>query len=722
MTHTTTAVLVLCGLALAGCGDGAETTNPTRDTGADGGLDAPANNDTARDTATEIGADTGAETDVPREDALADAGDDGGEPRDVATGEDAELDSEPDLPETPERALPGLVIHLDFDDSAGDAVVHDSSGGGSDAHVAGGDTPTTDALHAVDGHDGGAAFHFGVGRPHVELEANPRIETASSGALSASLWLKFDGDSTGDFQTLLGTGDGGWVINKPDHLSSLVFGTWQQESGLVVVQGSQPVDDGQWHHVVAVARGDTISLTIDGHTVDNHTSGALDNLFDSRVLVGASANPEGRPWVGLIDDVRLYDRALDPSEIVHLGRPAQAWDPSPADGDAAPGATSLSWRSGVGAASHDVYMARSRRDVATAQPTSPAFLGNTRELSWEVGALENDVDVYWAIDERDARGALSSERQVWHFSTIPLEATIWDAQRLPFFAAGEVTVEGDRFKVGGVDFYPKTDFLTAVAPGTDLISYTTHCYLSQSGERRATIRDALVASGYNSIFLYTLNQGDYDGGGNVVTPYGTGGFSFDTSQLNAATIATWQGELDTLIREAQLKPFLWLAADDSGAIASAPMARWREYVDDMVEAFEAYPILWVLGLEVDEYWSSAEVAERRAYLQSRTSHPVGVHLTITETHNSASSYRDGFDYIMVQFNSPQSNSQYVSDVHNTLSSGRPTIAAEFNVVGTGSGGEAEATVTARSQAIGAVIAGEGSPSRVAGIGNGIRLH
>jgi hypothetical protein len=241
---------------------------------------------------------------------------------------------------------------------------------------------------------------------------------------------------------------------------------------------------------------------------------------------------------------------------------------------------------------------------------------------------------------------------------------------------------------------------------------------------QAAIRNALVASVYNAIYVYTLNQGDYSASRvpeNVVTPYGSGGFSFDTARLDAARVDAWRDALESLIDDYQLKPFLWLAADDSSAIAGASLATWRTYVDHMVAAFDSLPIVWVLGLEVDEYWSPSQVAERRSYLQSRTDHPVGVHLTTSESRNTSSAYTSGFDFVMVQFASPQSNAAYVSDANRYIRTDRPYIASEFNVSGRGSGGEAEATVTARSMAIGEVIAGVGSPARAAGIGNGITL-
>jgi len=302
---------------------------------------------------------------------------------------------------------------------------------------------------------------------------------------------------------------------------------------------------------------------------------------------------------------------------------------------------------------------------------------------------------------------------------------ILSPQREAMFASGVVTASGNRFYVAGREYYPKTDFLTAIPPGDDCTTFNTHCYLSQGKQRQAIIRNALLDSRYNSIYVYLLNQGDYgahrDHPENVVTPYGSGGWSLDTGALNQSRLDAWKAELRSLIADHRIKPFLWLAADDSPDIAGASLSKWRQYVDHMVAAFEDLPILWVLGLEVDEYWSPSQVSERRAYLQSKSRHLVGVHLTIKETRNITSRYKDGFDFIMVQFDSPRSNSQYVSDVEQCVLADRPYIAAEFNVSGTGSGSEAEPSVTERSKAIGRIIAGVGDPSRVAGIGNGIEL-
>jgi hypothetical protein len=68
--------------------------------------------------------------------------------------------------------------------------------------------------------------------------------------------------------------------------------------------------------VAAVIDGGTIRLYIDGQMTSTSSNGvALDNLFDSRVLIGTNSQHPDRVFGGIIDDVRLYDWPLTANEI-----------------------------------------------------------------------------------------------------------------------------------------------------------------------------------------------------------------------------------------------------------------------------------------------------------------------------------------------------------------------------------------------------------------------
>jgi hypothetical protein len=177
-----------------------------------------------------------------------------------------------------------------------------------------------------------------------------------------------------------------------------------------------------------------------------------------------------------------------------------------------------------------------------------------------------------------------------------------------------VEIRGKRFYSDGKPYFPSTHFLM-------LNPNSSHVYFSEflSDADRQKIATDIKSAGYNSIFLYTLNQGDYDG--KSVSPYERGiiGGAFDE-----AKIQTWRSELIDLIDQG-IRPILWLVADQSSAVHRAPDAELKRYIQKMVDSFDDLPVMWVLGLEVDEYWTVIQADELGFYLQSIASNPVGIH-------------------------------------------------------------------------------------------------
>ncbi|MHC4086241.1 MAG: hypothetical protein ACYSU3_15290 [Planctomycetota bacterium] len=88
--------------------------------------------------------------------------------------------------------------------------------------------------------------------------------------------------------------------------------------------------------------------------------------------------------------------------------PAQASNPNPANG--ATGITpsaNLSWTTGAGAVSHDVY-------IGTSNP--PPFIRNESTTTFVPGWLPYHTNVYWRIDEINGWGRTTG--QVWEFTTV----------------------------------------------------------------------------------------------------------------------------------------------------------------------------------------------------------------------------------------------------------------------------------------------------------------
>lgn len=118
-----------------------------------------------------------------------------------------------------------------------------------------------------------------------------------------------------------GTGDGGQYSTFRIH-----GGTLRAEHGAGNLRGRTSVVDGEWHHAgLTVIEGANLRapatlLYVDGQ-VDTLYSGN-DNIYnlteEAEVSIGRRASHNDRYLSGLIDDVRIYDKALSMEELLWL--------------------------------------------------------------------------------------------------------------------------------------------------------------------------------------------------------------------------------------------------------------------------------------------------------------------------------------------------------------------------------------------------------------------
>lgn len=86
------------------------------------------------------------------------------------------------------------------------------------------------------------------------------------------------------------------------------------------LQGSTVLADGQWHHVVGVYDGDAMWLYVDGVLETGRTAGVqvLDTTAPTVIGRGFTTGPN--KFHGSLDQIRIYDRALDATEISALAQ------------------------------------------------------------------------------------------------------------------------------------------------------------------------------------------------------------------------------------------------------------------------------------------------------------------------------------------------------------------------------------------------------------------
>jgi hypothetical protein len=179
----------------------------------------------------------------------------------------------------------------------------------------------------------------------------------------------------------------------------------------------------QWVHFAQVysgsAAGNMTTLYADGVSIG--TQMVELNTANTPFVIGRYGSNTG--FNGVIDDVRLYNKALTAEEIaeVMLGDTKRASNPAP-DLSATVDIrdiSSLSWSAGDTAASHDVYFGTDRDAVALADNTAAQFQGNQTGTSLSLATLVEfgGGDYYWRIDEVEAGGTVVAGT-VWKF-TVP---------------------------------------------------------------------------------------------------------------------------------------------------------------------------------------------------------------------------------------------------------------------------------------------------------------
>jgi hypothetical protein len=171
----------------------------------------------------------------------------------------------------------------------------------------------------TEGRNGGA-LEFDGKSTVIDCGVAPEFDF--SDGITVSAWFKarkFDKS----WQAIVTKGDTSWRLQRGANEPTVDFdintgaGVETGLDNLVSVRSKRHVDDGQWHHVVAVCDGRRAALYLDGKLEASADAKPM-ALNNSPVMIGDNAMRRGRLFDGWIDDVRLYGYAVSVEQVQAL--------------------------------------------------------------------------------------------------------------------------------------------------------------------------------------------------------------------------------------------------------------------------------------------------------------------------------------------------------------------------------------------------------------------
>jgi hypothetical protein len=312
----------------------------------------------------------------------------------------------PDIPITD----PNLVGWWKLDEGTGSTVI-DWSGHGNFGRING-------DPQGVAGYDGDALEFDGRG-DYVNCGNSPSLTI--TGDITFMCWIKVAAFSK-TWETILAKGDDSYRMSRgPGTGDSIHFGCNGPSGGNL--NATTIVTDDTWHHAALMYNGTTQIIYIDGAEDARQASTGSINVSSYDFCIGENLDATGRHLTGLVDDVRIYNRALSLEEIQQAmrGDTSLAWNPSPSNGSTPDidEVMPLSWSAGENASGHDIYFGIDKDAVADADTsdTTGIYQGRQGVTSYTPteGVEWGGGPYYWRIDEYNTDGTISTGR-TWRFS------------------------------------------------------------------------------------------------------------------------------------------------------------------------------------------------------------------------------------------------------------------------------------------------------------------
>jgi hypothetical protein len=210
----------------------------------------------------------------------------------------------------------GLFAHWKLDDGPGSSIAIDSAG--INHGILNGDPIWTTGR--IDG-----ALDFDGDGDYVSFGS---ITPLTGTSFTAQAWIRVD--EAGTFYPILTQHDALGMLKEGCyfHVSAESKPTFYIINSFYSAQATSPdpIEANKWYHVAATNDGTELKLYVNGRFKDSDTSAGFTG-FDTNAYIGYDISST-IDYSGLIDDVRIYDRALSEDEFPIIDDPKISWNQS----------------------------------------------------------------------------------------------------------------------------------------------------------------------------------------------------------------------------------------------------------------------------------------------------------------------------------------------------------------------------------------------------------
>lgn len=199
----------------------------------------------------------------------------------------------------------GLIGYWALNESSG-GTASDTSSSGFNGTLTGSPTWTT-------GYAGNGLSFNPVSSPAVNISDNATLRPSQ---ITVAAWLNPSVLDTAWQSALSKTTNGSWTDGWG--LASYVGGANKIHffiTNYATNEAEAVLTPNTWSHVVGTYDGTTIKIYVNGSLVDSHAYSGGITSSNGPLQIG---DAQGYSWDGKIDEVRIYNRALDASEVGQL--------------------------------------------------------------------------------------------------------------------------------------------------------------------------------------------------------------------------------------------------------------------------------------------------------------------------------------------------------------------------------------------------------------------